>query len=532
MARKRSRGVRGRYPDSQPCARSVSAPPPFRARERTYLIEIHVPPAEPTHLAWLLLAAGLLVATSVLFTRYSSARGVPVLLLFLLVGVAAGAAGVGGSARNHPMLFRVGTVALVVILFDGGLGLEFAPVRRVLAPSLALATFGVVGTAAVVAAFAHRLGLSWTVACLLGAMVSPTDAAAVFTELRASGVRLRRRLGATLELESGLNDPVATVLTFALTASVVGARPVGAHVLLGIVWQLAIGAACGVALGRLGSALLRRAQLPAGGLYPVLTLSLALVAYGLTSVLEGSGFLAVFVAGVVLGNGPLPYGAALVRSHHAFAWVAQVLTFVLFGMAAPPARLAHVALPGVACGLLLALVARPAAVALCLLPFRYRAREIACVAWFGLRGAVPMILAAWPVLAGAPAAEQLFDLVLMVVIVNSFVPGALTRPVIAALGVESEGPPPPPASLELSSMQVLRSRVMSFYIDRSSAACGATVAELPLPAEAAAVLVTRGDELIAPRAETRLLAGDHVFVVCRPEDQPFVALVFGRLEED
>lgn len=273
--------------------------------------------------AVVLLAAGVLIAVAALFSRASGRIGLPVALGFLLVGMLAGNEGIGGIVfEDHAVTLRVGTTALALILFDGGLHTPIGALRQALPAASVLATVGVAGTAALVAVVAHLLGFDWTQAFLLGAVVSSTDAAAVFSVLRVSGVQLRRRVGMVLELESGLNDPMAVLLTLALTGAAAG-RPIGwGDALLGGVRELAVGALGGVAIGWIGRVLLSRARLAAVGLYPVVTIALALIAFSAPTLLHGSGFLAVYVAGVVLGNARLPYHGGLSRVHDAVAWLA------------------------------------------------------------------------------------------------------------------------------------------------------------------------------------------------------------------
>jgi hypothetical protein len=277
---------------------------------------------------------------------------------------------------------------------------------------------------------------------------------------------------------------------------------------------------------------LRQFRPPAGGLFPVLTLGLALVAFGLPTLLGGSGFLAVHAAGVVIGNGPLPYRTGVLRVHDAIAWLGQVGMFLLLGLLAVPSRLLDVAAPGVGLALFLALVARPVAVALCLLPFRYQLREVIYVGWVGLRGAVPIILATYPVLAHAPGAGRIFDVVFFVVAANALVPGGTVGRATRWLRQASLAPPPPHAVLEIASTQDLRGEVMSFYVAPVSVVSGSRMSELPFPPGSAAMLLVRGRELIAPRGDTVLAPGDHVYVFSLPEDRPFVLLMFGTPEEE
>lgn len=489
---------------------------------------------ELTSTALLLFAAGALLLLGTLASRISGRTGVPSALLFLAVGMLAGSQGLGGIAfEDYRLAFRMGTAALTLILFDGGLNTPLELVRRWYRPAAVLATLGVVLTAAFVALGARLLGFSWAQAALLGAVVSSTDAAAVFAALRASGLQLKKRVGITLELESGLNDPMAVILTMAVTGFIVAGRPPGWGSLLQIPVQIGVGVLAGIGVGLLGRTLLRHVRLTVGGLYPVMSIALALLAFSVPSLLQGSGFLAVYLAGVLLGSSPdLPYRSGLVRVHDAAAWLSQVGMFLLLGLLVFPLELLDVTLPSIGLALLLAFVARPLAVLLCLLPFRFPFREVVYVCWVGLRGAVPIILGTFPVLAGVPGAERLFNVVFFVVVVNSLLPGATLAWVTRRLGLESKVPPPPTTSLEITATRPLGTELMSFHIGVASAVADARVAEIPFPAASAAMLIVRGDELIAPRGDTVLKSGDHVYVFSRAEDRTFIQLLFGRPEQD
>ncbi|MDQ3697155.1 MAG: potassium/proton antiporter [Gemmatimonadota bacterium] len=488
--------------------------------------------AEPIPTALLLATAGLLLGASTLFSRASERFGIPIALFFLALGVFAGSEGVGGiEFEDYRFTFRIGVVALVLILFDGGLNTSAAAVRQAIAPASLLATVGVAGTAGLVAIGAHALGFSWPEALLLGAVVSSTDAAAVFSVLRASGIHLKKRLGSTLEIESGINDPIAVILTTLLTQNLIS--PIAGpwwHLLLEFGAQIVVGGLLGAGIGYGGRLLLSRVRLPAGGLYPVLTVSLALLAFGVPTLFFGSGFLAVYVAAVILGNGTLPYRAGLIRVHDALAWLGQVGMFLVLGLLVFPSRLADVAGVGLVLALLLAIVARPVIATLCLLPFKFAGREIVYVGWVGLRGAVPIILATFPVLAGAPGADRIFDVVFFIVVVNAIIPGATVPWLTRRLGLESRVPPAPKAVLEIESMQPLRGELLSFYIDPALAVAGVAIADLPFPDGSAATLIVRGEQLVAPRGTTILEPGDHVYVFGRPEDHAFIQLMFGRPE--
>jgi cell volume regulation protein A len=491
-----------------------------------------MPIEEPAATGLFFTALAVLLVLSALLSRASMRLRIPVTLVFLLIGMAAGSEGIGRIAfENYRLAFRLGSAALILILFDGGLNTPITVVRHVLRPAAALATVGVVGTAALVSALAHWLGLPWSSALLLGAVVSSTDAAAVFSVLRSSGIHLKRRVGGTLELESGANDPMAVILTTMLTANLVA--PVAVPwwgIALDILLQIAVGGAVGAAIGFGGRLLLTRYRLPASGLYPVLTVAFAMLAFGGPTLLHGSGFLGAYVSALILGNGPLPYRGSLLRVHDALAWLSQVTMFVVLGLLVFPSRLIDVAWIGLALALFLAVVARPAVVALCLVPFDYTLRDVAYVGWVGLRGAVPIVLATYPVVAGAPGAERLFNIVFFIVVVNALIPGATVPWVTRKLELESADPPAPPAVLSVESSEPLNGTLQSFYVDDALAVCGVTLAELPFPPGAAVTIIVRGRELVPPKGDTRLESGDHVYIFARTADLTLIQLMFGRPE--
>jgi cell volume regulation protein A len=488
-----------------------------------------MPIAEPIATALLLVAAGVLLGASVLIGRFFDRWGVPTALLFLILGVLAGSEGLGNIPfDNYELAYRLGTVALILILFDGGMNTRLRSLKGAIAPAGVLATAGVAMTAGLVALFARLLGMPWGEALLVGAVVSSTDAAAVFAVLRGGGIRLRDRLGSTIELESGINDPMAVILTAAITLHLVGQQTFGWQLVWMVPMQLALGGAMGVACGYLGRVVMLRVRLSTAGLFPALTLGLAFLAYGAATLVQGSGFLAVYVAALVIGNGPIPYANGLRRIHDAIAWLSQIGMFLMLGLLVFPSQLLPKFWVGLAIALFLACVARPIAVALCLAPFRFPKKDVAYVGWVGLRGAVPIILATFPVLRGAPMALDVFNIVFFVVLFNAIAPGSTVRRLTRFWKLEREEPPTPNAAIEINSMQPLKGEVLRFYIDTSLAVCGAKLSEVRFPEGAGAVLVVRGDELIAARGGTTLTEGDHVYVFCRPEDRPYMELLFGR----
>lgn len=277
--------------------------------------------------------------------------------------------------------------------------------------------------------------------------------------------------------------------------------------------------------------LLRRARLGTVGLYPALTLALAFGTFGLATIANGSGFLAVYACAVVLGNKLIPYRSGLARIHDALAWMSQIGMFLMLGLLVYPSRLLPVAGVGLAIGLFLAFVARPLAVVPFLLPFRYPLTEALYVGWVGLRGAVPIILATFPALAGVPGSTRVFDLVFFIVVVSSLIPGSTIRPVTRRMRFDAAHKPAPPAMLEINSTVPLHGELTSYYIDPTLAVAGAQLSDIEFPPGSAVVLIVRGDDLMAARGDTTLQPGDHAYVFFRPEDRPFIELLFGRPEE-
>jgi NhaP-type Na+/H+ and K+/H+ antiporters with a unique C-terminal domain len=354
----------------------------------------------------------------------------------------------------------------------------------------------------------------------------------VFSVLTASGTRLRRKVGLTLEVESGLNDPMAVILTTALTAGLAtGSSPRVGPLALDVLLEMTIGAVAGYAIARLGRLLILRVHLPAAGLYPAFTLAMACLSFGLTTLLHGSGFLAVYVTGMTLGSGALPHAVGIRRVHDALGWLSQVLMFLLLGLLVFPTRLLRVATVGLTLALFLAFIARPVVAMLCLSPFRYRWRDSAYVGWVGLRGAVPIVLATIPVMAGVPGALVLFDIVFFIVVIGALVPGATVPWATRLLRVESGAPPPPATMIEVDARAPRGDELRAYFVSDQLAVAGATLAEIPFPQGTAVSMLERGGALIAPSGSTRIEPGDYVYVIAPVEHRPHVELLFGRPEE-
>ncbi len=376
-----------------------------------------------------LLGGALLVLAGIASSLLARRFGAPLLLVFLVLGLVLGVDGPGGIRYdNTQFTYLVGSLALALILFDGGLQTRASQVKGSVAPSLLLATVGVLATAALTAVAAHYLlGLEPMRAMLLGTVLASTDAAAVFFLLRAGGLHLERRTGSTLELESGANDPVAVFLTIALTGWLAGNAPTVSMLIVQIVWSIVAGVALGYAGGRVIVWALNRFSLPSG-LHPWLAMAGAVSVFALTNYIGGSGYLAVYLAGIVIANRPVRARNEVMSVQDATTWFAQLMMFLLLGLLATPSRLLDVLWPALGVAAFLMFIARPLAVAACLLPFRYRAGEIGFIAWVGLRGAVGIFLASIPLLAKLPNAWLYFNVAFVVVLTSLLVQGwTLTR---------------------------------------------------------------------------------------------------------
>jgi len=471
---------------------------------------------------------------SILLGRTTNRIGVPALLAFLGLGMIVGEQGIGRIAfHDYRLSFNLGTLSLLVILFDGGLNTPAKRIREAILPAALLATIGVFLTAVLTAIGALWFGFPGMQSFLLGAILSSTDAAAVFLIIRSAGVQLKRRPSAILELESGLNDPMAFLMTVTLTQSLVEHRAITINVAIGVATSLIIGGCLGAGVGWLGRMMLGKLRPGAGGLYPVFTLAVAFLSFGLAALIDGSGLLAAYVSGIVMGAGRIPHSGSIRRVHDSMAWLAQLSMFLLLGLLVTPSELVKAAVPGLAVALVLTFLARPIAVLICLFPFRYTLRELTYIAMVGLRGAVPIILAILPIVSKAPGAHQIFNVVFFSVIVNALMPGVMVGRLAMWLRVAANEPPAPPAILEIMSGEILEGgEIVSFYVEAVSAVAGSSVADLPLPSSCTVVLLIRGRAIIAPRGDIRIAAGDHIYLLCRAEDRPFVNLIFGRQESD
>lgn len=456
-----------------------------------------------------LLVGAAVVVAAVTAVRLSTRLGLPTLLLYLGFGILLGESGVGVEFEDAALTHDLGFLALVVILVDGGLTTRWEDLRRALPRAAALSTVGVAVSVGVVAAFARfALGWEWSLALLLGAVLAPTDAAAVFATLR--GLPVRPRLIRVLEAESGTNDPLSVILVVGLATGWHGAS--GALVVLEILYEVLAGIAGGVLLGYAGRNYLSRVALPASGLYPLAVLAFAAMSYAGTSVLGGSGFVAVYVTAVILGNSPLRHRAATLGFAEGLAWLAQIGLFVMLGLLVSPSRLGGVVLPALAIGLVLTLVARPLSVFAATAPFGGSWRERAFLSWAGLRGAVPIVLATVPLTEGVADADRLFDVVFVLVALGTLLHAPTLGRASRALEV-TDVPRPRDLYLEAAPLGALDADMVHLGIGPRSLLNGSEVWELRLPPGTAVTLVVRDGEAFVPDRWTRLRSGDELLVV-------------------
>jgi cell volume regulation protein A len=447
--------------------------------------------------------------------RLSVGFGLPSLLIYLLMGVVLGEAGFGLRFDDAELAHALGFAALILILAEGGLTTPWPEVRPVMRLGVSLATIGVGVSVLVMAVFGHYvLGLSWQLSVLLGAITSPTDAAAVFSVLRR--VPLPRKLTGSLEAESGLNDAPTVVLVTLVSAG-------GGHSVLGyageIVLELGVGVLGGLAIGFGGAWLMRRSALPSSGLYPLAVLSFTVLAYAGSAALHGSGFAAVYVAALVLGNAELPHRAATRSFSEGVAWLAQIGLFVMLGLLVSPGRIdLDIVLTALVAGLGLTFLARPVSVAVSSLVQPMRLPELAFISWAGLRGAVPIVLATIPLAEAIDGAERLFDIVFVIVVIYTLLTAPLL-PLVAKMLKVTRRSEPRDLEVEAAPLERVAADLLQVTISPRSMLHGVEVGELRLPAGASVALIVRDGRTLVPERRTVLRHGDDVLVVTPRKDR-------------
>lgn len=467
-----------------------------------------------------ILVAGALFFSSIVATLISARLGAPLLLIFLVIGMLAGEDGLLGIKFSNPdVALLIGSIALVIILFDGGMRTHPDRVRVVLAPAAVLATLGVVLTCGILGVAASYLfNLTLLEGLLLGAILSSTDAAAVFSIFQSAGLNIKERVASTLEIESGSNDPMAVMLTFTLVGVLAGQSELNWSLSTVFFQQAVVGAAVGYGAGRFFVLLCRKLPLSAA-FFPLLAVSYALLIYGLTNQFGGSGFLAVYLMGFLIGNARLPQIQQILRMHDGLAWLSQIIMFLMLGLLVTPSKLMEYAIPALILALVMIFIARPIAVFLSLVPFHFPKKDQVFISWVGLRGAVPIILALFPWLAGVPNKDLYFNVAFFVVIVSLLIQGWSIAPVARWLKLEVPPEPGPDHSMTLDSVasnDLLQ--VLSFKVGKGSPIVDSDWQQLNMSPDVSYLGVLRKGEWIKAEQSPSFQLNDMLLVLSKAKD--------------
>lgn len=465
-----------------------------------------------------LFATAILLISSVLLSKASGKFGIPTLVVFLAVGILAGSEGLGGIYFDNAYYSKIlGIVSLTYILFSGGLDTNWKSVRPVIKSSLSLSTLGVLLTCLLVGSFVHFfLNLSWAEGLLIGAIISSTDAGAVFTVLRSSNISLKDSVKSTLEFESGSNDPMAVFLVTSFISVLQIENFSILSLLPKLIQQMFLGAGVGYFAGLGMVWAFNKLRLEFEGLYIVFSLAMVLIIYTTTQSIEGNGFLSVYVAGVVLGNKNFVFKKSLILFHDGISWLMQTLMFVTFGLLIFPTNVIRVTAPGLVIAMFMIFIARPVSVFLSLSFSEFNWREKLLISWVGLRGSVPIIMATFPLVAGVGNAEYMFNLVFFVAVTSLLFQGTTIRGVAKLLKLLSDDHPSE-KHVEYSSHGTLSSNLSIMTIPAESSIINKSIVELELPQDLLIVSIERKGDVIIPRGATQFKEGDKLMVVANKE---------------
>jgi cell volume regulation protein A len=469
------------------------------------------------HDAVLILVAGVLLAAGIAGALLADRVRVPALLLFLGLGMLAGSEGIGDiHFANYDLARTLGTIALVLILFEGGLTSGWSEIRPVLGTAASLATLGTLATALLAGVAAKWIfGLSWLEGMIVGAAIAATDSAAIFAVLRNS--TLEKRLARSLEGESGMNDPVALLLVIGFIEWIQQPNYGAADMIGLIALKIAVGIVVGLILGKLAVWVIERIELPSDGIYPVATIAAAALAYGVSEAAQGSGLLAVYLTALALGSARIPAKRSVISFHEGLGWVSQIGLFILLGVLVFPGDLGSVAVKGLALSAVLIFIARPLATFLATAFTSFNFREKVMLGWAGLRGATPIWLATFPVVAGVRSGEEEFAIVFFVVVTSTLVQGASFEPLAKRLRLTTDEPALPRRLFESGRIREMGGDVVAFRLPSGAVAAGHRVRDLELPREALVNVIVRDGHAIPPRGATELHEGDELHVLVRGE---------------
>ncbi|PTL38778.1 potassium/proton antiporter [Alkalicoccus saliphilus] len=480
----------------------------------------------------LLFLLALFFIVGVMTTKFASRFGVPALLLFIAIGMIAGSDGLGIIHFHNPVYAQlIGIFALIVILFEGGLSTKWSTIKPVAVPALLLATLGVLVTSFTVAAAAVLLiDITWLEGLLLGAIVGSTDAAAVFAALK--GKNIKARLGATLEAESGSNDPMAMFLTLGFLQLILIEEETVLSIAGVFFIQMGLGLLFGLAFGWAASWIINRINLDAGGLYPILAIGFAVLTYSSAAFFDGSGLLAVYAAALVIGNNTLTYRHTIFSFNEGFAWMMQLTMFVILGLFAFPSQVftLEVIFYGVLLAFTLILIARPLAVLVSTIGFKYTWQEKTLISWAGLRGAVPIVLATYPMIADLDNAQIIFNIVFFVVLTSALIQGATIAPFAAKLGLTGPTKVAPFHSLELISIGQANAEIVEYTVNEETKIAGQTLAEIDFPSDILINAIIRDQELVMPYGDAEVKTGDTLYILVSRKKKKELKRILGQRE--
>ncbi|SFJ60571.1 cell volume regulation protein A [Halobacillus dabanensis] len=476
----------------------------------------------------------LLLIVSIIVTKFSSRLGVPSLVLFIAVGMLVGNDGLGFIYFDNPEIAQlVGVIALIIILFEGGMLTKWKDIRPVVAPSITLATVGVVLTTLLVAVAAKFiLHIGWIEAFLVGSIVGSTDAAAVFAVLK--GKNVRGKLEATLEAESGTNDPMAVFLTITFIQLLTLDQMNVWGMVGSFFWQMGAGFAVGAVIGYLASLSLNRINLDSSGLYPLYALGFAFLSYSSSSLLQASGLLAVYVTAVFIGNAELAYRYSILRFHEGFGWMAQILMFIILGLFVSPQEVFtwSIMLDGLLIAIVLIFIARPVAIIISLAGFSFEWKEKLFLSWAGLRGAVPIVLAIFPMLAGIENSQLIFNVVFFTVLTSALVQGSSITWVAERFRLVSDKLGNPIHSLELISIGKANVEMIEFDVTEKNVVVGQTLENMELPDRALINAIIRDGDVITPYGQTEIKAGDTLYILVARKNKKEVKKLLEAIKEE
>ncbi|EPY08471.1 potassium/proton antiporter [Paenibacillus alvei TS-15] len=471
---------------------------------------------------------GSLLLAGVISAKFSNRFNVPSLVLFIIVGMALNPLIYYDNAKLTQLF---GILALIIILFDGGMQTSWRDIRPVIGGSVSLATIGVLITATVFGVCSvFILGIDWKEGMLIGAIVGSTDAAAVFAVLGSQNVK--KRLTSTLEAESGTNDPMAVFLTISFIEWIQIPDLSVWEMLFSFVWQMGLGLGLGLLAGWFIVQVLNRIALDTSGMYPILAIGFAILTYSGVGLLKGSGFLAVYVMALVIGNSDLQYRFTIVRFNEGFAWLMQIMMFILLGLLVFPLQLLEITWQGLVLSVLLMFVARPLGVFISLMYSKFTGKEKTLIAWAGLKGAVPIVMATYPMIAGLEHGQLFFNIVFFIVLTSALIQGATISPLAKRLGLAGEPGGQQVHALELVSVGKTNMDLVKKTIEPGACIENSYLHQLRLPDDTLITAIIRGEEMIAPKGTTQLLAGDVAYVLVAKNQRDDIRRLFTEQIQD